>query len=175
MLESTHPPILNRPPIHVQDGLFGNSCFGCGAWNRYGLNIKSKWIDDLSICEFTPAPHHAAMPHDIVNGGIIAAVIDCHCVCTAISHDYRRAGRYPGDGDRPLFWHATTSLKVNYRKPTPISGPFTVEARVIGVRGRRTTLKAELKSHEGEVTCDGEVVSARVSDEWADPKGLFAN
>ncbi len=165
---------LDQPPAHVQDGLFGNSCFGCGAWNEHGLNIKSKWIGEISVCEFTPKPQHAAMPHDIVNGGIIAAVIDCHSVCTAISHDYRLAGRYPGDGELPLLWHATASLRINYRKPTPISRPFTVEARVIGVRGRRTTLKTELKSHEGEVTCDGEVVSVQVSDEWADPKGLFA-
>lgn len=113
------------------------------------------------------------MPPDIVNGGIIAAVIDCHSVCTAISDAYRRAGRYPGDGLRPLLWYATASLQVNYRKPTPISGPFTVRARVIKVQGRRTSLTAELLSYQGELTCDAKVMAVEVPDKWADPRGLW--
>ncbi len=164
---------LSSPPLHVQDGLFGNSCFGCGAWNRRGLNIKSRWEGDWSICEFTPQPHHAAMPADIVNGGIIAAVIDCHCVCTAIADAYRRADRYAGDGKLPLLWYATASLNINYRRPTPLMGIFTVRAKVISVRGRRTTLSAELLSHENELTCDAEVVAVEVPDEWARKEGLF--
>ena len=149
-------PILPDAPEHVQDGLFGNSCFGCGAWNEHGLNIKSTWEGDISVCRFVPNPHHAAMPHDIVNGGIIAAVIDCHSVCTAIADAYRRAGRYAGDGERPLFWYATASLQVNYLKPTPLSMPFSVRAKVIEVDRRRTSLSAELRSDDGTLTCTGE-------------------
>ena len=165
--------MLDHAPEHVQDGLFGNSCFGCGAWNIGGLNIKSRWEDVESICEFSPKPHHAAMPPDIVNGGIIAAVIDCHSVCTAIADAYRRAGRYPGDGHRPLLWYATASLQVNYRKPTPIYGPFTVRARVVKVQGRRTYLTAELVSCQDELTCDAKVMAVEVPDKWADPRGLW--
>ena len=114
------------------------------------------------------------MPHDIVNGGIIAAVIDCHSVCTAIADAYRRNGRYAGDGQRPLFWYATASLNVNYLKPTPLSMPFTVSAKVIEVDRRRTTLTAELHSDDGTLTCTGEVVAAQVSDRWARNEGYYA-
>ena len=113
------------------------------------------------------------MPHDIVNGGIIAAVIDCHSVCTAIADAYKRAGRYAGDGKRPLLWYATASLNVNYLKPTPLSMPFTVRAHVTGVDRRRTTLECELVSDDGTVTCTAEVVAAQVSDRWARDEGYY--
>lgn len=164
---------LPSPPTHVQDGLFGNSCFGCGAWNEHGLRIKSRWVGEVSVCEFTPAAHHAAMPHDIVNGGILAAVIDCHSVCTAIADAYRRAERFPGDGRRPLLWYATASLKVEYRKPTSIAGPFRVEARVVSVRGRGTKLTARLVDCRGEETCVADVLAVETPDEWARAEGLL--
>ena len=115
------------------------------------------------------------MPADIVNGGIIATVIDCHSVCTAISDAYKRAGRYAGDGKRPLLWYATASLNVQYLKPTPLGMPFTVRARVIEVNRRRTKLSAELVSEDGTLTCTGEVVAAQVSDKWARTEGYFGN
>ena len=166
-------PTLPSKPEFVQDGLFGNSCFGCGAWNEHGLNIKSRWNGDVSICKFRPQPYHAAMPHDIVNGGIIAAVIDCHSVCTAIADAYRRARRFPGDGKRPLLWYATASLRVEYLRPTPLSMPFTVAAKVVHVDRRRTTLTAELVSEDGTPTCTGEIVAAQVSDRWARDEGYY--
>ncbi len=175
MRTDDEPMILPEPPKYVQDGLFGNSCHGCGAWNERGLNIKSSWEGDVSVCRFTPKPHHASMPHDIVNGGIIASVIDCHSVCTAIADAYERAGRYAGDGERPLLWYATASLQVNYLKPTPLSMPFTVTARVTGVYRRRTTLVSELVSEDGTLTCTGEVVAAQVSDKWARGEGYYGS
>ncbi len=166
-------PNLPSPPEFVQDGLIGNSCFGCGAWNEHGLNIKSSWEGDISVCRFVPQPHHAAMPHDIVNGGIIAAVMDCHSVCTAIADAYRRANRFAGDGKRPLLWYATASLHVEYLKPTPLSMPFTVRAKVVGLERRRTKLQVELVSDDGTTTCTGEVVAAQVSDRWARASGYY--
>ena len=115
------------------------------------------------------------MPYDIVNGGIIAAVIDCHSVCTAIADAYKRADRYAGDGKRPLLWYATASLLVNSLKPTPLSMPFTVRARVTGVDRRRTSLEAELVSDDGTLTCTGEVVAAQVSDRWARDEGYYGD
>ena len=165
--------VLCEPPMYVQDGLFGNSCFGCGAWSEHGLNVKSRWVGDVSICEFTPRPYHAAMPHDIVNGGIIAAVIDCHSVCTAIADAYRRAGRYAGDGRRPLLWYATASLNISYRQPTSLAGAFVVEARVVSVRGRGTKLAARLVDCRGEETCVADVLAVETPDSWADPAGMF--
>ena len=156
---------------YFQDGLHGNHCFGCGAWNDRGLRIKSFWDGDESVCIFDPQPHHAAMPPDVMNGGIIASVIDCHCVCTAIADAYRRDGREVGDGDK--IWYATGSLQVNYRLPTPVAGPITVRSKIVEASGKKTQLTAELYSYEGKITCDASVLAIRVPDEWADPKGLL--
>lgn len=166
--------------IYFQDGLHGNHCFGCGAWNRKGLNIKSYWDGDPglaasggteSVCVFTPQPHQSAMPPDIMNGGILAALIDCHSVCTAIAEAYEREDRSVGEGDK--IWYATASLLVNYRKPTPLEGDVTVRSRITAVRDKKTWLEARLFAHNGEITCDGEVLAVRVPDEWADPAGLL--
>ncbi|MQF70482.1 PaaI family thioesterase [SAR202 cluster bacterium AD-812-D07_MRT_10900m] len=154
-----------------QDGLHGNHCFGCGAWNDKGLRIKSFWDGDESVCVFEPEPHHAAMPPDVMNGGIIAAVIDCHGVCSAIADAYRAEGREVGEGKK--IWYATASLTVNYRKPTPTDGPITLRARLIEKERKKTVFAVDLFSHKGVLTCDATVLSLRVPDEWADPTGLF--
>lgn len=165
------PFLTGNDEQYFQDGLHGNHCFGCGAWNERGLRIKSFWDGDESVCVFHPQPHHAAMPPDVMNGGIIAAVIDCHSVCTAIADAYRREGRQVGEGKK--IWYATGSLQVNYRRPTPVDGPITVRSRITEVSGKKTRLEAQLFSHEGEMTCDGLVLAVRVPDEWADPEGLL--
>ncbi len=157
--------------IFFQDRLTGNNCFGCGAWNAQGLRTKSYWDGDESVCVFVPQPHHAAMPPDVMNGGIIAALIDCHSVCTAIADAYRRAGREMGEG--AVIWYATGSLQVNYRHPTPLAGPVTVRARITEVSGKKTSLDAALYAHDGELTVDGKVLAVRVPEEWADPQGLL--
>ena len=121
---------LNR--TYFQDGLHDNHCYGCGAWNDQGLRIKSYWDGDEAVCTFQPEPHHAAMPPDVMNGGTIAAVIDCHGVCTSIAEAYKTEGRDIGDGKK--IWYATASLTVNYRKPTPISLPSVLYASAIDVQ-----------------------------------------
>lgn len=158
-------------PPYFQDSLHGNHCFGCGAWNDRGLRIKSFWEGEEAVCLFTPAEHHSAMPPDVMNGGIIAAVMDCHCVCTSIADAYRRAGREIGEGE-PL-WYATAALQVRYLLPTPVAGPVSVRARIVEAGARKTVLKARLFASTGEMTADGEVVSVRVPAEWADPTGLL--
>lgn len=163
--------MVSADRTYFQDGLHGNHCFGCGAWNERGLRIKSYWDGDESVCIFEPQPHHAAMPPDVMNGGIIAAVIDCHSVCTAIADAYRREGREVGEGKK--IWYATGSLHVTYRLPTPVVGPITVRSKITQVKEKKTTLSVELYSFENEMTCDGEVLAIRVPDEWADPEGLL--
>lgn len=111
------------------------------------------------------------MPPDVMNGGILAAVIDCHSVCTAIAEAYRREGREVGEGQ--TIWYATGSLQVNYRLPTPVAGPITVRSRITEATGKKTVLSVELFSYEGEMTCDGSVLAIRVPDAWADPEGLL--
>ena len=146
-----------------QDLLQHNLCFGCGARNQGGLQIKSYWEGDEAVCHFTPEPHHSAGPPHVVNGGIISTIIDCHSVCTAIADAYRREGREIGSG--PMIWYATASLHVDYLQPTPIDKPVALRARVVKSSDRKTTVHCSAIS-AGEECARAEVVAVRVPNEW---------
>ena len=160
-------------PEFFQDRLFGNNCYGCGAWNPKGLQIKSFWDNDEAVCIFNPKPHHAAMPPDVMNGGTISTIIDCHCVCSSIAEAYKSEGREIGEGD-PI-WYATGYLKIEFKKPTRMDGKVTVRAKVSEKKNKTTLFIAKFFDKNNELTCEGEVLSVRVPRKWTDPKGLFQN
>lgn len=151
-----------------QDQISNNSCFGCGPGNAQGLRIKSQWENNdptatRSLCEFQPEAHHNAGTPKFLNGGIIATVIDCHCVCTAIVDGYRRAGRAVGEGD--LIWYATGSLQVNYHKPVPIDRLLPFYAVIEQVSDRKTKLSAGIKLDDVDLVT-AEVLAVQVPAEW---------
>ncbi len=63
-------------------------CYGCGRMNEHGLQIKSYWDGDESVCKYRPKPYHTAVP-GFVYGGLIACIIDCHSTGTAAAAMYR--------------------------------------------------------------------------------------
>jgi acyl-coenzyme A thioesterase PaaI-like protein len=149
-----------------QDALDGNHCWGCGPLNPYGLRIKSYWSGedrDEAICTWQPQPYHTAGPEHILNGGIIAVLMDCHCVCTAVAAAYRAEGRAIGSG--PPLLYATASLQVTYLRPTPAAEPVMLRARVAGMTERKTQLTCSLFSG-GDECARGELVAARVPPAW---------
>ena len=87
-----------------QDYWKHNKCWGCGN-NEHGLQIKSYWEGDVSICVWEPHKHHMAGPVDVLNGGIISSVIDCHAVGSAIANEYKIDGRELDS--LPLIWCVT--------------------------------------------------------------------
>ncbi|HCI85414.1 MAG TPA: hypothetical protein DHV68_01080 [Dehalococcoidia bacterium] len=101
----------------------------------------------------------------------MAAIIDCHGVCSAIADAYRVEGREIGEGAK--IWYATASLTINYRKPTRIDGTVTARARLTEKSDKKSLFEVDFYSHGGVKTCDATVLSLRVPDEWADPSGLF--
>lgn len=101
-----------------QDEISGNHCWGCGSDNDNGLQIKSYWSGDEAVCTWQPQAHHSAGPLHVLNGGIIATVIGCHCGWTAIAAAYREEDREINT--EPLIWYATASLNVKYLRPTPL-------------------------------------------------------
>ena len=151
-----------------------NHCYGCGQVNAQGFHIRSRWDEEdpeLSVCEFEPMPHYSAYPLDVVNGGIIATVIDCHSIGTSIADAYRRAGLAIGEGEAILY--ATGSLQVSYDKPTPISGPIRLVGRVVEAGDRTTKVRSTVYDHKGLRTASGEVAAVLVPSAWANPEGLF--
>jgi acyl-coenzyme A thioesterase PaaI-like protein len=130
--------------------------------------IKSYPDGDGTVCRFQPSPEHMAGPTHVVNGGIIAAVVDCHTICTAIADAYRVAGR--ALGSEPLLWCVTASLKVDYLAPTPIGEPMELRARIREVKGRKRILECTVRSG-GKDCARAEVVAVEVSPEWRGEKG----
>jgi acyl-coenzyme A thioesterase PaaI-like protein len=151
-----------------QDQIPDNFCFGCGPANQQGLRIKSFWEgSDESICTYQPEPYHTAGPRRFLNGGIIATLIDCHCICTAIARAYQVEGRELGSS--PLIWYATGSLTVNYQHPTPLNAPVVLRAHIVEVGDKKTVLTCSLSS-QGRVCAEGKVVAVRVPFSWREPQ-----
>src|SRR5712692_7726674 len=152
---------------HGREGIPGKNSrqllLGCGSANAHGLQIKSYWSGDEAVCSWHPGPSHAAGPPHLLNGGIIATIIDCHCVCTAIAAAYRQESRPVGT--EPVIWYATASLQVSYLRPTPITGVVELRAQIRQLTDRKTTLTCSLTS-AGIVCAQGEVVAVRVPSAW---------
>ena len=136
-------------------------CYGCGRLNNLGLQIKSYWEGELSVCQYQPRREHIAVP-GYVYGGLLASLIDCHGTGTAAAAGYRVEGR-DMDSDPPLRY-LTASLHVDYLKPTPLGPILEVRGRVKEVKGRRIVIE-EWITGNGEITVRGEVVAVQVPDE----------
>ena len=135
-------------------------CYGCGRLNNHGLQIKSYWDGDESVCRFSPRPEHTAMA-GYVYGGLIASVIDCHGTGTAAAAAYRAEGR--AMDTRPELRYVTGSLHVDYLKPTPIDAPMELRGKVRQIKGRKVIVEITLSS-KGQVCARGEVVAVQLPE-----------
>jgi acyl-coenzyme A thioesterase PaaI-like protein len=136
-------------------------CYGCGRLNEFGLQIKSFWEGNETVCIFQPRSYHIAVP-GYVYGGLLASLIDCHGTGTAAAAAYRAEGRSL-DSDPPLRF-LTASLHVDYLKPTPLGVPLEIRGTVREVKGRKVVIAATIKAN-GEITVRGEVVAVQVPEQ----------
>jgi len=134
-------------------------CFGCGAHNTHGFRIKSFWDGDELLCTWQPEPYHIGHP-GYVYGGIIASVVDCHSIWTAIAHYCRDNNQSLDDGRLPAAY-VTAALKVNYLKPVPIEGKMELRARPLEKSERKTVVGCRV-FHSGIECANAEVVAVRV-------------
>ena len=146
-----------------QDQLEGNFCWGCGPTVEGGLRIKSFWAGDETVSDWTPRSEFAAGPKDVLFGGTIGSLMDCHGIWTAIADAYRREERDIGSGT-PI-WYVTASLQVQYRKPTPIDLPLSLVGRATEASERKTLVSCSLTS-DGVERATAELVAVRVPLEW---------
>jgi acyl-coenzyme A thioesterase PaaI-like protein len=137
-------------------------CYGCGRLNEQGLQIKSYWDGDEAVCDFQPRPYHTAIP-GYVYGGLIASLIDCHSTGTAAAAAYRAEGRSMAS-DPPLRY-VTASLHVDYLRPTPIDATLTLRARVLEIKGRKTTVHCSLYAN-GDECARGQVIVVQMPEKW---------
>jgi acyl-coenzyme A thioesterase PaaI-like protein len=140
-------------------------CYGCGRLNEHGLQIKSFWDGDESVCRFRPRPYHTAIP-GYVYGGLIASLIDCHSTGTAAAAAHRDQGR--AMDSPPALRFLTASLQVDFLRPTPIDTELEVRGRVEEVKGRKVVVVSELLAR-GEVCARGRVVAVQVPEHLQSP------
>jgi acyl-coenzyme A thioesterase PaaI-like protein len=138
-------------------------CWGCGRNNPDGLYIKSTWSDDgqEAVAHFHPQPQHTGHK-GVLNGGIIATLMDCHCMGLAMASAHRAEGR--PIGSQPLITYVTASLKVDYLKPSPLTEQgVELLARVTAVDGRKTWMACSLYAG-GQETARGEILGIRIDE-----------
>jgi hypothetical protein len=138
-------------------------CFGCGSSNPHGLHIKSFWHDDgvHVMAEHVPEAKYCGWP-ELVYGGLIAMLVDCHSNWTAMAYHYRAEQREPES--LPRINCVTGNLGIKFIKPTPMGVPLTLKARVDGEVGRKTRVICEV--YAGYVlTAVGDSVFVRVDTE----------
>ena len=129
-----------------------NSCFGCGPANEKGLRIKSFVEGDVLVCDWTPQPHHLAF-EGIVNGGILGTLLDCHSNWAAAHHFQVRSG----EGSPPHT--VTADFHVRLKRPTPMSVPLHLTARVVESSEDRAVVEATLEADgKTTATCRGTFV-----------------
>ncbi len=161
---------LEEAKDYFQDHMPGNVCFGCGVDNSEGLQIKSSWDGDESVCVWHSKPHLHGWA-SLLNGGVMATLVDCHCMCTAMAHAYRLENRTM-DSD-PHYKYATGTLSIKYLKPTSNEDPVVLKAKVTEVKSRKTTLECSIYSND-ELTATAEVIAIRVFDSSKrDPDSKF--
>ena len=151
---------MNRKPI--QD-LYPEElchCYGCGRLNEHGLQIKSHWDGAEAVAVFEPRPYHTGIS-GYVYGGLIASLIDCHCIGTASAAKHRSENRDPDADTLPRF--VTAALHVDYLRPTPLGVPLEVRARAEEIKERKVVVTATL-SAKGEICARGQVVAVQMPD-----------
>jgi acyl-coenzyme A thioesterase PaaI-like protein len=135
-------------------------CYGCGRLNEHGLQIKSYWDGEESVCHFQPKDYHMAIP-GYVYGGLIASLIDCHSTGTAAAAAYRAQGRQMDT--EPVMRYVTASLHVDYVRPTPIEGMLELRSQVKEIKDRKVVVATTL-SAGGELCARGEVVAVQMPE-----------
>lgn len=131
-----------------------NECFGCGPSNAQGLRIKSFVRGDEVVADWSPQPFHSAFP-GVMNGGIIGALLDCHCNWTAANHLMVKTGA----ASPPCT--VTADYAIVLKRPTPM-GPVHLSARVVEWKDDRATIEGTLTA-SGKLcaTCRGTFVAVK--------------
>lgn len=133
-------------------------CFGCGPKNTQGLQIRSCVDEKLGglSAEFFPKPHHEAFPN-VLNGGIVGALLDCHSNWTACWHIMTQDGL-----DHPPCT-VTAEFSVKLLRPTPSKEKLRVEAVPVKREGDKVWIEAKLLNAAGKpcASCSGIFVAVK--------------
>lgn len=137
-------------------------CYGCGRLNEHGLKIKSYWDGDESVCRVTPRQYYTGGMKNILYGGLIASLIDCHGAGTAAAAKAREEGIQMAPGLMPRF--VTASLKIDYLAPTPVGVDVELRGTIKEIKGRKVIVDVTL-SAEGKVCATGSCIMIQIKNQ----------
>lgn len=136
-------------------------CYGCGRLNKKGYQIKSFWDGDESVCRIVPEKYYTGGMKNILYGGLIASLMDCHGAGTAAAAKARELNVEMKVGAMPRF--VTASLKVDYLTPTPMGKELELRASVKEIKGRKVTVDVTL-STEDAVHAKGQLIMVQIRE-----------
>lgn len=131
---SLHPAVEeglapSSPERSVQEAYTPEStCYGCGPGAPDGLKMRSFRIPNGLQANVMLADKYCAFPN-IINGGIISTLFDCHGNWTAAIALMDRSVL-----PRPPLT-LTFELLVNFKEPTPPGQPLVVRSQVAKLKG----------------------------------------
>ena len=129
------------------------NCYGCGRLNDHGLQIKSYWDGDETVCHFTPDSKYTGGFPGFLYGGMIASLIGA---ATASAAKARAEGK-------PISRFVTASLKVDFRAPTPINTELEIRGKATEIKGRKVLVDLTLWAH-GKLCAEGAAVMVQIPD-----------
>ena len=92
----------------------------------------------------------------MLNGGIIGALLDCHCNWAATWHLMKKTG-----ADKPPCT-VTADYSIKLLRPTPTDQPVKLVARTVESTDNRAVVEGELIAHDKVcATCRGTFVAVK--------------
>lgn len=148
----------------VQAAWPDNTCYGCGQANPEGFQLESYLAPDRDalVATFDPEPTHAAGYPEFAYGGLLASLVDCHSLWTALTFRYEAEGRTLLSD--PLHMYVTGELTTKYLAPTPLDEPIALEAWVDGDVGEKIQVVCEVRSEGGDPTVRAEQTAVEVPE-----------
>ncbi len=133
-------------------------CYGCGRLNKHGLQIKSLWDGEETVCIYNPDEKYMAIP-GMVYGGIIASLIDCHSTGSAAAFAAKAEGR--AIDSEPAIRFLTAALHVDFISPTPMGVPLELRSKATEIKPKKVVISTVVSAN-GTVCAKGEVVAVRI-------------
>jgi len=129
-----------KNPYHELDNFI---CFGCSQNNTNGLQMEFFDAGDEIVAEIDPKKFHQGY-FDVLHGGIQSTILD-EIACWVVYTKSKSAG-------------VTSRLDIRYKNPVLVTeGKLTAKARLLDVKRRLHTVKAELYDANGVLGAEAEI------------------
>ena len=135
--------------VHTHKLPNSKNCFACGVENEHGMQLEF-YADEQggAVCH-TVVPQRFESYPGMVNGGVVAAMLDEMAIRAFLVDDPNR-----------LMY--TAKLTTRYRQHVPIDQPLHLTGRILSDRGRRGEAEARLYGPDGALLAEAEALMVEV-------------